>query len=185
MVIKKIKTKLAAICDVIMNNKIHCGFGLATNYHFECFDKDGNLKWEERARNLIVNAGLDDVLDKYFKGSGYTAAFFVGLKDTGVAVAADTMASHASWATISPYSNATDPALTLGSVSSQSVDNSASKASFTINETDEVFGAFLKDNNTVDGATGLLYGVVDFVASRNVLSGDTLNVTITLTSASV
>ena len=153
-------------------------------YEVECLDSDGNLKWREIVPNLVVNAGLDDVLDKYFKGSAYTAAFYVGLKDTGSFAAGDTMASHAGWATITPYSDATDPALTLGTVSGQSVDNSASKASFSINATDAVYGAFLKDNNTKGGATGLLYGGADFAAVKNVVSGDTLNVTVTLTAAS-
>jgi hypothetical protein len=89
------------------------------------------------------------------------------------------MASHASWATITPYSNATDPAFTPGAISGGSVDNSASKAVFNINATDDVYGAFLKDNNTKGGSTGILYGAGDFGAYRSVLSGDTLNVQIT------
>ena len=35
-------------------------------YDVECYDKDGNLKWREVVPNLVVNAGLDDVLDNYF-----------------------------------------------------------------------------------------------------------------------
>lgn len=160
------------------------GLRMFNMYDVECFDADGKLKWREVVPNLVVNAGLDDVLDKYFKGSAYTAAFYVGLKDTGTVAAADTMASHAGWATITPYSDANDPALTLGTVSGQSVDNSASKATFNINATDVIYGCFVKDNNTKGGATGLLYGAVDFASSRSVESGDTLNVTVTLTAAS-
>ena len=93
------------------------------------------------------------------------------------------MASHAGWATISPYSNANDPEWSDAGVSSQSVDNSGSTADFTINETDEVFGAFLKDNNTVDSSSGLLFSSTDFSSSRNVISGDTLKVTATFTMA--
>lgn len=42
----------------------------------------GLLKWEAAIENLLVNQGLDDVLDKYFKGSAYTASHFVGLADS-------------------------------------------------------------------------------------------------------
>ena len=27
-------------------------------YHMQCFDKDGNLKWEAECPNLVVNGGL-------------------------------------------------------------------------------------------------------------------------------
>lgn len=178
----KFGTKVSG--DVESSNKVPSGIGVKHHYHYECFKPDGTLRWERYSSNIVVNTGLDDILNKYWKASA-SAAFFVGLKDTGTPVAADTMASHASWATISPYSNGTDPSLSMGTASSQSIDNSASKAVFNINATDEIFGAFVKDNSTVDSSTGLLVSVDDFGTSRNVLSGDTLNVTITVTAADV
>ena len=149
-------------------------------YLFECFDKDGNLKWREEVPNLVTNAGLNDLLDKYLKGSSYTAAFYVGLKGSGSAAAANTLASHSGWSEITAYSG-NRKALTLGSVSSQSVDNSASKASFAINGSATVAGAFVATASS--GTSGTLYGVADFGASRSVENGDTLNVTVTLTAA--
>ena len=93
------------------------------------------------------------------------------------------MASHSGWAELAIYSEANRPTLTLGSVASKSVDNSASKATFTINATDDVYGAFLSTNNTKSGTTGVLYGAVDFSSAQSVVSGDVLLVTVTLTSA--
>ncbi len=153
-------------------------------YQYECFDKHGRMKWYVAGTNKVVNTGLNDILDQYWnEGSG--PALYVGLKDTGTEVLADIMTSHASWATISPYSNATDPQLLMAAASGQSIDNSASKAVFNIDATDEIFGAFVKDSNVVDVATGLLVSVEDFGASRNVVNLDTLNVTITITAADV
>jgi hypothetical protein len=152
----------------------------------ECWRKiDGILQlvWEEEVPNLTVNTGLNDILTNYWKGSAYTASFFVGLKSTGTIAAADTMASHSGWTDSTGYSNATRPALTLGTVASQSVDNSASKAVFNINATATIGGAFVCTNSTVGGTTGLLIGASDFGASRSVLSGDTLNVQITNTAS--
>lgn len=158
-------------------------------YGMECFDEFGKLKWEENFENLVTTVGKNDLLDKYFKGSAYTAAWFVSLidADTGwsAVAAGDTMASHAGWqeaATTNPtYSNATRPALTLGTPASGSVDNTASVAAFTINATNSIKGAFVTSVNTKDGTTGILYSAGAFAADRAVISGDTLNVTITLT----
>lgn len=156
------------------------------SYLVECFDADGKLKWVEEIPNIVANVGLDDVLDKYFKGSTYTAAHFVGLTDGAPTVAAgDTMASHAGWSEVVAYSEATREALTLGTVASQSVDNSASKASFSINGSATIGGAFVTTNNTKSGTTGILYGVAAFTGgNRTVADGDTVNVTTTLTASS-
>lgn len=156
-------------------------------YHIECFDADGELKWEERITNIVVNVGLNDLLDKYFKGSTYTASFFVGLTDgTPTTAAADTMASHAGWAEVTAYTEGVRQTLTLGTVASQSVDNSASKAVFSINtNATTVGGAFVTTDSTKSGTTGTLYGVGAFSGGdKSVDNGDTLNVTVTLTAAS-
>lgn len=155
-------------------------------WSFECYDKNGNLKWKEECKNLTTNVGLDDILNKYWKGSAYTAAHYVGLTSgSPTTAAADTMSSHAGWTEITYYSEATREALTLGTVSSQSVDNSASKASFSINATATVGGAFCVTNSTKGGTTGTLVSVVAFTGgNKAVSSGDTLNVNVTLTNAS-
>lgn len=157
---------------------------LTNIWEMVCLDANGNEKWREEKKNLVTNAGLNDLLDKYLKGSGYTAAWYAGIKGTGTAVAADTMASHASWSELTGYTQSARPTLTLGSVSGQSVDNSASKATFSVNASATVAGAFLNSDSTKSGTTGTLYGVVDFSSSRSVISGDTLEVTVTLTAAS-
>ncbi len=151
------------------------------NQHFkvECFDPQGNLKWVEEFDNLVVNVGLDEYLQRIYKSSGFTASDFVGIKATGSIVAGDTMASHAGWSELTIYSNANRPGFTPGAVSAQSVDNSASKAVFNINASGTVTGAFIADNNTKGGSTGILLGGGEFAASRSVGNGDTLNVTMT------
>lgn len=153
--------------------------------HFavECFDQDGRLKWAEEFDNLVVTAGLNELLDKTFKGSGYTAAWYVGLTGSSPTVAAgDTMASHAGWTEVTAYSEGTRQTLTLGTVSGGSVSNSASKAVFTINGTATAGGCFVATNNTKGGSTGTLFGAGAFTeGNRSVVSGDTLSVTVTLT----
>jgi len=163
--------------------KFKAGLKAGVHYKVECFDKRGKLKWIEEFENLVVNQGLDDILDNEFKGSGYTAAWYVGLKATGTVVAADTMASHAGWSEITDYDETTRPVCTFGTVSGQSVDNSASTADFTINATVTVFGAFLANDSTKGGTAGELYGAGDFTTSRPCVDDDVLKVTVTCTAA--
>lgn len=155
-------------------------------YQFWAFDPDGNLKWYEYNHNLVVNAGLNDLLDKYFKGSTYTAAFYVGLTDgTPTVAAGDTMASHAGWTEVTAYDEANRQALTLGSVSGQAVNNGASKATFTIDtNSTTIGGAFVVTNNTKSGTTGTLYGAAAFSGGDKTLDdGDTLAAQINLSAA--
>lgn len=152
----------------------------------ECFDKDGNLKWKEENHNLVVNVGLQDMNAKYFTGSSYTAAWYIGLYGAGASntpAASDTMSSHAGWTEVTDYSQSTRPTCTFGvpTTSDPSVaTNTASPASFSINGTTTVGGAFLTSNNTKGGTTGILFSASDFTGGdRSVVSGDTLTVTYT------
>ena len=129
--------------------------------------------------------GLQDLLTKYLKGSAYTAAWYVGIKEAGTAVAADTMASHSSWVENADYTESVRQTLTLGTATTadpSSVDNSSNKATFSINDTATIAGAFMVTDDTKSGTSGTLYGVVDFGSTRSVISGDTLEITVTLTS---
>ena len=175
---------LQATASLVMGAGARLGIGFKNVYFVECFDPAGRLKWSERIENLIVNEGLNEILEKFWKGSSYTAAHFVGLKGTGAIAAANTMAAHAAWSDVVPYSNATRPGLTMGAVASQSVDNTASKAVFNLDATATVAGMFVTTNNTKSGTTGILIGAGDFAAPRAVSNGDTLNVTVTATAAS-
>jgi hypothetical protein len=144
-------------------------------YEVECIGADGELKWREDITNLVTTEGKNDILDKYFKGSAYTAAWYLGLKGTGSAATGDTLASHSGWTEQTPYSG-NRPPITFGTTSSGS--NTATAVSYTINATATVAGAFVSSVNT--GTSGKLYSAGDFAASRSVVSGDTLNVTLTV-----
>ncbi len=180
----KSKVGMQVKAELITQGKIRADVAMKNHWKFECFDKFGNLKWTEEFDNIVVNVGLDDVLTKMFK-AGTGPSWYCGLKGTGTPAAGDTMASHPTWSEIyTQYDETTRPGVTFGAVSGQSVDNSASKATFTFNATITIYGAFMVDNNTKNGTTGVLYGVGDFAASRAVVDDDILKVTITCTAAS-
>jgi hypothetical protein len=156
-------------------------------FRIECRDKDGNVRWEAEAHNLVVNVGLKDMNDRYFAGSGYTALWYLGLYGAGASnnpAASDTAASHAGWTEVTTYSNATRPLATFGvstTANPSVISNSASPAVFNINGTATVGGAFLISNNVKGGTTGILFSAADFQApgDRSVLNGDTLSLTYT------
>lgn len=145
----------------------------------ECHDADGNLKWVEDIHNLIVTVGGNFLLDNNFRASGYTAAWFIGLKGAGTAALADTMASHGGWAEVTAYSESVRQTLTMAAAASKSSTNSASPAVFSVNGTVTIAGIFITTSNTKSGTTGTLYAATDFSVSRNAVSGDTLTATYT------
>jgi hypothetical protein len=172
----------SAQCPARLEN----GLTLENYYHVEIRDPQGNLIHEDRFSNLVTTAGLTDNITQYFKGSAYTAAFYVGLTSATPTVnAADTMSSHSGWTEVVAYSESVRQTLTLGSVSAGSASNTASKAVFTVNaDGTAIGGAFLTTVSTKSGSTGTLYGVGAFSGGNVTLSsGSTISVTITVTAS--
>ena len=160
-------------------------------YYVECHDKDGNLKWSVESKNLVVNVGL-----QYMAGTALTSVtqittWYIGLYGAGASntpAAGDTMSSHAGWTEVVPYSNATRVAATFATATTANpsvVTNSASPATFTINATSTVGGAFLTSGSAKSGTTGTLFSAADFSSpgDRSVVSGDILSVTYTFSLA--
>lgn len=155
-------------------------------YDYELVRADGSREcWSHE--NLVTTVGKNDLLDKYFSGSAYTAAWFLGLISSvsygaGPAVG-DTAASHAGWtecgATNAPnYASATRPAIGFASAASGSKATSAA-VSFTFTNSGTVKGGLVISNNTKAGTTGILYSAGTF-ADKVVATDDVLNVTLTL-----
>ena len=167
-----------------MQHDTDMNLGLKNIWEVVCLDSDGNEKWREINKNLVTTEGLNHVLSSTLDGGTQITTWYVGLKGTGSAAAGDTMSSHSGWSEVTDYSQSVRQTLTLGTAAAGSIDNSASKASYSINATATVAGAFITSDSAKSGTTGTLYGVVDFASSRSVISGDTLEVTVTLTAAS-
>lgn len=231
---------------------------VASRYRVECRDARGRLKWATSFDNLVVNAGLNMLLDNSFNAVPGSVAAYVGLIGAGAGtvaitsgaaavtgsgttfdanlatspiadiiivgagasgadlittvaarssntaltttanagttvsgaayatepIAGDTLASHInSWSEITPYSNANRPTWTKnGAAAGGAMSNSSAKASFSINASGRIFGAFLATDNTKGGTSGILYGGGLFTTggSRAVQSGDTVNVQVDL-----
>ncbi len=203
----KILTLLKAIL-VRLINQFNLGLpaGIRQLYRVECwehFHENGErcttphdqcdrphlskLKWQNEFANLVPTVMLNKYLDATLKTGLAAPAWYVFLVNNATFsayAAGDTFASHGGWLEGQPYSNATRPAWTPGTVNAGSVDNSASKAVFNINDVLTVRGAGICDNAVKATTTGILGGVGDFTGgSKAVSSGDTINVTVTCTMA--
>ena len=156
----------------------------------ECYDAVGQLKWKDEFHNLVVNQGLKDMNDKYFTGSGYTAAWYIGLINNSPSptlAAGDTAAQIGGsngWAEFTGYSQANRPTLSFSAstTADPSVISTASAAAFSITSTATIYGAFVVSSNTKSGTSGVLFSEGAFAATRSVVNGDTLNVSYSLSN---
>jgi hypothetical protein len=182
---KLVSTDKVGAC-VLQSGATTSAAGGAGVFTIQCFGQDGNLKWEEKNHNLVVNEGLKDMNDKYFSGSAYTAAWYLGLitgPGSGTTIAAaDTLASHTGWTEYTDYTG-NRQAVTFGAATLADpsvISNSASPNAFIITAPGgTVAGAFLASVAT--GSSGILFSASDFQSpgDRAVVAGDTLNVTYT------
>jgi hypothetical protein len=187
MLINKAKSVDAVGANVLKGNGTRDGLKGGGIFTVRCHDKNGNLKWEQKSHNLVVNVGLAYVNTTFFKGSGYTAAWYVGVygpASSNNPSSTDTMASHAGWTEVTAYGNATRPAATFGAATTADpsvIANSAAPAQFLINASANVGGAFLTSGDTPGGSSGVLFSASDFAApgDRVVQNGDVLSVTYT------
>ena len=157
-------------------------------FTFECYDKDGKLKWTAESKNLVVNVGLQYMAGTALDGAtARITSWYIGLYGAGASntpAASDTLASHAGWTEINPYTG-NRPAATFAAATTANpsvVTNSASKASYSITTTATVGGAFLA--SAASGTSGTLFSASDFTGGdRSVVNGDTLQVTYTFSLA--
>lgn len=158
---------------------------IAGVYEAACLDEEGSLVWSECVRNGITTVGLNHLLGVTFNAVAQAASWFGGLIDnTGFSAlaAADTMSSHSGWAETAAYSQATRAQWTPLSVSGGAVTNT-SRMQFTANATVTVRGFFLTSGSAKGGTTGTLFSTATLSASRQLFSGQILQITYTLRAA--
>ena len=77
-----------------MNETRDVDLSLENYWEVVCHDSSGVEKWREINKNLVTTAGADMILETALDGQTQITAWFVGLKNAGTAVIADTMATH-------------------------------------------------------------------------------------------
>ena len=147
--------------------------------------RDGELLGVERSPNIVVNQGLNHILDVVFHNVTQVATWYIAIfKGNYTPVATDTAANIASNSTeATEYTETTRQEYIEAAAASQSITNTANKAKFTINATVTIYGAFLVSTNTKSGTTGTLAAASRFASQRDLVNLDELLVTYTLTAA--
>ena len=81
-------------------------FKIGGVFTVKCYNANGDLKWEEKTRNLVTTAGLNALNDIMFHGTIQVATWYIGLIDDGETLAAaDPLASHSGWTENTEYSS--------------------------------------------------------------------------------
>lgn len=150
-------------------------------YHTQCFDAQGNLKWEDISPNLVTNQGKNAMMDCYLAAGTAPTTMFMSLITAGSATSASTYASP----TVTEITSsivATRPSVTWSAASAGS--KSATTTSFTIVGSATIIGNLLctatANGSTIGntaGSGGVLFSSSNFTGgSKSVTSGDTLQV---------
>jgi len=173
------------------------GVSVYSTWEWECYGGSGRLKWSDKNHNKVVDQGLNKLLDIWIAGSSVAsfATWKVGLVNgSSITPAAgwDYQGIGSDFIENTAYSGSRQ-AFTAGSVASQSVSNSGSKASFTITGSSAitVCGAFMASgpNAVTKGnaaAGNIIYAVSQFSSGAKTLDpADVLKCTITLTASNV
>jgi len=156
-------------------------------FTFRCYDPQGRLKWEDTTHNLTVDVGLDYLLGTGFKGNAQSTTWYLGLTDSAPTTASgDTMGSHSGWSEVTAYDETDRQEWVQSAISSQTIDNSSSKAAYSINtNSTTIGGGFMVDDLTKGGTGGTLLCVSAFSGGdKTADSGDTLEVEYTYSAAS-
>jgi hypothetical protein len=146
-------------------------------YTVRCIN-NGQLKWTESTPNIVVNEGLEYVMGRSF-GSHDEIQWHCGLLTEGYGEPEDTMQEHPTWIEFMGLTTKMRPHCEWvqyeDKITYISTDNQ-----FMVRVPGQVSGAFMTSERDSNTTKGTLYGVSPFVEKRQVVSGDSLLVTIQL-----
>ena len=178
------------------------GGGVLLNMHWHWlgheprFDRRGRLaEWElvfvEDYDNLIVNQGLNHLLDVHFHAATQITTWYIALLGASGGTINATQTYQNSMSTgndeVVNYDEAARQAFVEGAPSGQSIDNVGNEAVFTVSSGGLTVGggALVSDSTKNDNGAGpFMYSKGAFTGGDQTLSeGGTLTVTLTLTAA--
>ena len=155
------------------------------SFHAELI-RDGKIIDEFDFDNIVVNEGLNSALNVVFNGASPITSWYVGLfQGNYTPVSSDTAATIAANSTeCSAYTAGVRQNFVTVASTAQLITNTASRASFTFNSAQTIYGAFLASTATINGTTGVLMSAARFATQRVVASGDQLLLTYAFAASS-
>lgn len=148
--------------------------------------RGGEVIDREEIHNLVVDQGLNAMLDIMFHGSTQINPWYLGVFEGNYTPVAGVLASNiATNATeCTAYDETTRQEYTEAAAASKVTTNSAAKATFTFNATKTIYGAFLISDSTKGGTSGTLFSAARFGSAKSVVSTDQLLLTYSFTASS-
>jgi hypothetical protein len=142
----------------------------------------------EEGPNIIVNEGLNHILNAVLHGETQVDPWYVGIHKANVAVVAGTTGATVASATTeivgSDVSETVRETYVEAESTAQSSTNSASKASYTSAVTMTIYGAWLISTAAFGDTAGILLAGSLFGSSRALVATDELLVTYTINATS-
>lgn len=159
-------------------------------WEFEQYRK-GKLidRWEQK--NVNTTEGLNHLLNVGFHGVAAIATWYMGLFENNYTPLIGDTYAVPGFTESSAYNEATRPEYVEAAATAKVTTNSANKATFTINATKTIYGAFLCGGGTApttkgDAAGGgTLFAASKFATAKEVVSDDILMVVCSITLADV
>jgi len=148
--------------------------------------RNGKLIGRDIASNIVTTEGLNHILSTVVAGGSAVSPWYIALFEGNYTpVAGLTAATFTASATeCTAYDEAARVAYVEGTPSGGVIDNSASRAVFTMNATKTIYGGALLSVSTKSSTSGTLLAAARFSSSRAVVDDDELSVRYSLTLTS-
>jgi hypothetical protein len=144
--------------------------------------RDGEVIDEFSDHNLVTNEGLNATLNIMLGAATQITSWYIGLF-TGnyTPVATDTATSLPGNSTeCTGITASSRPQWLCSAAIGQVISNALSKATFTFNATQSIYGGFLVSTATIGGTGGTSFSAAQFATPKNVVNLDQLLLTYTV-----
>jgi hypothetical protein len=159
-----------------------------SRWNFECYDKDGNLKWAELDRpNIITTEGFNAWLNIMFNGATQITTWYIIPVETDTTAAAGMTYAVPVFTEWDGYSELTRQEFVEAESTTKSITNSANKATYTSTEDKTLYGGALvgggTDADTINDTEGggTLFCYSKFSSGKPVENTDTFKIYCTIT----
>lgn len=148
--------------------------------------REGRVIDEWEADNIVTNEGLNTLLGVFLNNLSQISTWYLGIfSNNYTPVSTDTAASL-------PGNTGENTAFTATSraqwqpaaPASQSINNSANRASYTFNASSTIYGAFLVSSSVLNGTSGVSFSAAQFPSPKIVANLDQMLLSYTFSAAS-